>query len=157
MGDRYPVFSENPKPEVDYEDLRITENSVGNKIASFGVSYTAKDPVTPSLVTPMLDVHSTFDITENLEKGYLIVHAVFKGDVFPSTEAFISDQSGNKLFLGARKEIGDVRDLYGDNNKDLFEVVMVIKFDKKGNFTGVIQRGKLFNLTEWNRRVESQF
>ncbi|MCU0342076.1 MAG: hypothetical protein MUE30_19565 [Spirosomaceae bacterium] len=72
-------------------------------------------------------------------------------------EAFISDQSGAKLFLGARKETGGVGDLFGDNKKFLFTVDMQIKFDKKGNFTGVQQGDKLIKPADWNKQVESQF
>lgn len=87
----------------------------------------------------------------------MFVNATFTGDVFPSTEAFISDQSGTKLFLGARKETGGVGDLFGDNNKPLFTVNMQIKFDGKGNFTGVHQGDKLINVADWNKQVESKF
>lgn len=45
----------------------------------------------------------------------LFVNASFTGDKFPSNEAFIHDQSGYKLFLGARKDEGGVGDLFGGN------------------------------------------
>jgi hypothetical protein len=157
MGDRYPIYGETPKTNVSYSGVTTTKNSVGNDIGSFGFSYSAKDPVTPGLFTPSLDVHANFSITENLKTNTLFVNATFTGDVFPSTEAFISDQSGAKLFLGARKETGGVGDLFGDNKKFLFTVDMQVKFDNKGNFTGVQQGEKLINVADWNKQVESQF
>jgi hypothetical protein len=157
MGDRYPIYSEKPQPKASFTGVTTTKNSFGNNIGSFGFSYSAKDPVTPGLFTPELDVHSNFSITENLETGTLFVNATFTGDVFPSTEAFISDQSGAKLFLGARKETGGVGDLFGDNKKFLFTVDMQVKFDNKGNFTGVQQGDKLINVADWNKQVESKF
>lgn len=98
-------------------------------------------------------MHSNFSITENLKTNTLSINATFTGDVFPSTEAFISDQSGAKLFLGARKETGGVGDLFGDNKKPLFTVDMQIKFDAKGNFTGVQQGDKLINVADWNKQI----
>ena len=96
--------------------------------------------------------------THNLNiLNYLYYHkrdACGSGDVFPSTEAFISDQSGAKLFLGARKETGGVGDLFGDNKKPLFTVDMQIKFDGKGNFTGVQQGDKLINVADWNKHIK---
>jgi RHS repeat-associated protein len=157
MGDLYPIYSEDPKPKASFSPVTTTKNSLGNNIGSFGFNYSAKDPVTPSLFTPELDVQSNFSITENLETGTLFVNATFTGDVFPSTEAFITDQSGAKLFLGARKETGGVSDLFGNNQKFLFTVDMQIKFDKKGNFTGVHQGDKLINVADWNKQVESKF
>ena len=157
MGDRYPLYGETPKPNVSYTNVSTEKNSFGNNIGTFGFSYDCKDPVTPGLFTPSLDVHSIFSITEDLKINTLFVNATFTGDVFPSTEAFISDQSGTKLFLGARKETGGVGDLFGDNNKPLFTVNMQIKFDGKGNFTGVHQGDKLINVADWNKQVESKF
>jgi RHS repeat-associated protein len=152
-----PPTKERPVPHVNYTEVSTEKNSLGNDIGSFGFHYWAKDPVTPSFATPNLDVHSNFSITENLKTGTLYVNATFTGDVFPSTEAFISDQSGTKLFLGARKETGGVGDLFEDNKKSLFTVDMQIKFNDKGNFTGVQQGDKLINVADWNKQVEKQF
>ncbi|MBS0028865.1 RHS repeat domain-containing protein [Chitinophaga sp. 22321] len=120
MGDKYPLESKTPEPKVTFTGVSTEKNSLGNDIGSFGFSYTAKDPVTPELAKPSLDVHSNFSMTENLKTGTLSVNATFTGDVFPSTEAFISDQSGAKLFLGARRETGGVGDLFGDTKKSLY-------------------------------------
>lgn len=104
VGPYIPPKSKRPEPHVGYSPVETQKNSLGNDIGSFSFHYWAKDPVTPDIVTPNLDVHSNFSITENLKTGTLYVNATFTRDVFPSTEAFITDQSGAKLFLGARKE-----------------------------------------------------
>lgn len=159
MGDRYPIYGETPKINVSYTPVTTTKNSLGNDIGSFGFSYSAKDPVTPGLFTPELDIHSNFSITENLKTGILYVNATFTGDVFPSTEAFITDQSGAKLFLGARKETGGIGDLYGDNKESLFKVNMQIKFDAKGNFKGVYDPAtdKVISPEAWNKRIQANW
>ena len=132
-----------------------------NRSQSVSFHYWGKDPVTPGFATPELDVHGTIAITESITKygnGSLFINGTFTGDKFPSTEAFIVDQSGKtKLFLGAKLEQGGVSDLYGDNKQDLFKVDIQVKFDRKGNFTAVIQDGKTYTVDEWNKRVQAQF
>ncbi len=155
LGYRFPIYSQIPEPKASFTGVSTEKNVFGNDIGSFGFSYSAKDPVTPGLFTPSLDVHSNFTITENLETGTLFINASFTGDVFPSTEAFISDQSGAKLFLGARKETGGVIDLFGDNKKSLFNVNMQIKFNDQGNFTGVQEGDTLISPEDWNKQIQS--
>jgi hypothetical protein len=80
------------------------------------------------------------------------------GDKYPSTEAFVADQSGkNKIFLGVKYEEGDISNTYGDNNTPLFTVTLEVKFDRKGNFTAVIYEGKTYTLEAWNKKVLAQF
>ncbi len=121
-------------------------------------SHSGKDPITPQFATPALDVHAGLSFNEDLKKGTLSVSGSFSGDQFPSTEAFITDQSGkNKVFLGAQMEQGGVGDLFGDNNKPLFNVNMQVSFDKKGNFTGVTQGGTNYSVSDWNKKVQEDF
>jgi RHS repeat-associated protein len=118
--------------------------------------YWGKDPL-PGIVTPNLDVHAKFAVTENTAKGVLSINGRITGDTFPSTEAFVQDQSGKRVFLGANLEEGGVADLYGDNKENLFEINMQIRFDKKGNFTAVVVDGKTYSTEEWNKRVQARF
>jgi hypothetical protein len=147
------------KPSVSMSPVTSTKNSFGNDIGSFGFHYWGKDPITPQWATPALDVHANFSITENMETGTLFVNATFTGDKFPSTEAFIEDQSGFKLFLGARKEEGGLGDLFGDNKLFLFNVDMQIKFDDDGNFLGVYdqENDTYISPDAWNKQVQSQW
>ncbi|MGI8639404.1 MAG: RHS repeat domain-containing protein [Pyrinomonadaceae bacterium] len=143
-------------PGVDFGNVETSNRS---KVVS--LHYWGKDPITPGFATPDLDVHATIGISESINKdgtGKLFVAGTFTGDKFPSTEAFIVDQSGKtKLFLGAKLEEGGVSDLYGDNQQNLFKVDFQVRFDKKGNFTAVIQDGKTYTVDEWNKRVQAQF
>ncbi|MBK8484761.1 MAG: hypothetical protein IPL31_10575 [Saprospiraceae bacterium] len=132
--------------------------SFAGNTASFDYSHSGKDPITPGFVTPALDVHAGLSFNEDLKNGVLTVTGAFTGDKFPSTEAFITDQSGkNKLFLGAQMEKGGVMDLYGDNKEKLFNVNMQIKFDDKGNFTGVQQGKTTYSVGDWNKKVQEDF
>lgn len=153
LGTTLPMMVDQSKPKASITNTKFSEGS-----ASFKFSHEGKDPITPQFLTPALDVHAGLTFNEDLKKGTLSVSGSFSGDQFPSTEAFITDQSGkNKVFLGAQMEQGGVGDLFGDNNKPLFNVNMKVSFDKKGNFTGVTQGGTNYSVSDWNKKVQEDF
>ncbi|OHX65790.1 hypothetical protein [Flammeovirga pacifica] len=89
---------------------------------------------------------------------HLTVTGSFTGDEFPSTESFITDQSGKtKLFLGAQMENGGLHSLVDDNKEKLFNVNMQIMFNDKGNFTGVRQGETTYSVEDWNKKVQTDF
>ncbi len=97
-------------------------------------------------------------MSEDLENGILSITGSFSGDKFPSTEAFVVDQSGNtKVFLGAKMEDGGLHSLVGDSKKPLFNVNMQIMFNDKGNFTGVKQGDQTYSIKDWNKKVQTDF
>jgi hypothetical protein len=150
---KLPPVVKTGTPEGSNDNINFSENT-----ASFNFSHSGKDPITPGFATPALDVHAGLSFNEDLKKGILTVTGSFTGDKFPSTEAFITDQSGKtKLFLGAQMEKGGVGDLYGDNKENLFKVNMQVKFDDKGNFTGVQQGKTTYSVTDWNKKVQEGF
>ena len=103
-------------------------------------------------------MHSSLSVTEDLENGILSISGSFTGDRFPSTEAFVVDQSGNtKVFLGAKMEAGGLHSVFGDNKKPLFNVNMQIMFDGDGNFTGVRQGDQTYLVEDWNKHVQDDF
>ncbi len=139
------------------EPLSSLETTFAEGFCSFSFSHSGKDPITPSFFTPSLDVHAGLSFSEDLSNGTLSITGSFSGDAFPSTEAFIKDQSGKELFLGAKRENGGLWDLAGDNKKDLFKVNMKVQFDKKGNFTGVRQDKRKYTVEQWNQKVKEDF
>jgi hypothetical protein len=144
-----------PKVDRGKPTASITNEKFASGSASFDFSHSGKDPITPQWTTPALDVHASLTVTEDLDNGILNVSGSFTGDKFPSTEAFIVDQSGkNKLFLGAKMEEGGILDLYGDNKEKLFKVNMQIQIDKEGNFTGVKEGDKTYSVGDWNKKVQ---
>jgi RHS repeat-associated protein len=148
-----PPSAKIGRPSGLNENIKFSDNTT-----YFDFSHSGKDPITPGLVTPELDVHAGLSFNEDLKKGILTINGSFSGDSFPSTEAFITDQSGKgKLFLGAQKEKGGLLDLFGDNKKSLFKVDMKVKFDKDGNFSGVTQGKTNYSVGEWNKRVQEGF
>lgn len=152
-GVSLPPAVKTGSPEGTNDNISFS----GDK-ASFDFSHSGKDPLTPGFATPALDVHASLSFNEDMKNGVLTITGSFTGDKFPSTEAFVTDQSGKtKLFLGAQMENGGIGDLYGDNKKPLFNVNMQVKFDGKGNFTGV-QVGKAsYTVAEWNKKVQEDF
>ncbi len=144
-----------PRSEKGTSTATITNKSFGDGSASFDFHHFGKNPITPQWATPRLDVHSSLSITEDLKNGVLSITGSFTGDKFPSTEAFIVDQSGNtRVFLGAKMEEGGILNMVGDNKEFLFHVNMRIMFDGNGNFTGVQQGDQLYNIDEWTDRFD---
>lgn len=153
-GVNLPPAVKTGSPEGTNDNIRFS----GDK-ASFDFSHSGKDPLTPGFATPALDVHSSLSFNEDMKNGVLTIMGSFTRDKFPSTEAFITDQSGKtKIFLGAQIENGGICDLYGDNNKKpLFNVNMHVKFDGKGNFTEVQVGKQNYTIADWNKKVQEDF
>jgi RHS repeat-associated protein len=153
-----PPMAETPDPSSSISNVTTYD---GKSAISLDFEHSAKDPITPSLVTPDLDVQASLDVIENLGEdgsGLLSVTGRFTGDAFPSTEAFITDQSGEtQLLLGAHKEEGGLGKLFGENKRPTFTVNMMINVDKNGNFTGVTQGDKTYTVKEWNQKVKDEF
>ena len=97
-----PSGSRTASPTVEFtSDLAISK--IGNaKTYSFGTHSAGANPLTPP-GTPEIDVFSNFSITANSKTGNLSISGRLTGDNFPSTEAFISDPSGQSVFLGIGK------------------------------------------------------
>lgn len=149
FGTGIPGSPGNLPPIVDVGKPKasITNQKASDVTASLDFSHSGKDPITPQFATPALDVHASLTFKEDLKNGALSITGSFTGDKLPSTEAFITDQSGKtQLFLGETKEEGGLGNLYGDNKESLFKVNIVVTFDTKGNFTRVKQGDKTYRL-----------
>ena len=147
-----PPTQKDPNPSLSITNVINSENSTFLEF-----KHSAKDPVTPGLITPDLDVQGKLSITENLKEGTLSINGAFSGDAFPSTEAFITDQSGARLLLGAHKEEGGLRKLFGENNRPTFSVNMTVRLDGDGNFKEVTSGKKTYSMDEWTKHVQNTF
>ncbi|WP_281631312.1 RHS repeat domain-containing protein [Flavobacterium luteolum] len=127
-----------------------------DKNFTFSTSYSGANPLTPG--APNIDVSASFYINENKEKGFLSIRGNLKGDNFPSTEAFITDPSGQSVFIGVGYYEGSpFSSLWGKNERPISEFSFNIMIDKKGNFTGVQSTdgsNKVYSLKEWNALFE---
>ncbi|MEM9681323.1 MAG: RHS repeat-associated core domain-containing protein, partial [Bacteroidota bacterium] len=148
-----------PSMFIGHENPNETHFDVTGKNGSYNIStgYEGANPLTPGLLTPDIDVHSNFSITEDLDNGVLSIGANITGDNFPNAEAFLVDQSGkNSVFIGVSSLSGSVlTSLWGDNYREMINAYFNINIDNNGNFTGVSMGDQTFSLEEWNSQFNS--
>ena len=145
--------------------LNVT-TSGDTRTFSFGTSYGGGNPFVPipnilglkGFLTN-IDVFASFTIAENKKSHTLNVNAVLTGDNFPATEAFISDPSGQSVFIGIGfyennfgKDTGPIRYLPGVNHRAISSIGIQIGLDSVGNFGSVIYQGSTYSVGQWNRR-----
>lgn len=99
---------------------------------------------------PDIDIFSALSITS---KGNMLsIKGKLTGDNYPSTEAFISDPSGQSVFLGIGvKEGNPYTSLKGKNSRPITSFSLSIITDADGNFTGVNAKGKEYSIADWNK------
>ncbi len=113
-----------------------------------------------------IDNHINATLTKDVSKGILNIKGSGYGDKFPSVEAFITDNIGNKVILGAaghngpNENMGPFLNLPGDNMRFLFKFNFSINIDKDGNFKSVSHtnsKGKTteYSLESWNKMFKN--
>ena len=105
--------------------------------------------------TPALDVVFSGIVTEG--KGFVNFKGTASGDGFPSTELFVEDAGGHRVFLGASKEKGDVLTLYGGADKKIINFNLTIQVDSDGVFQKVLENGKPVDIEVHNNKVKEEF
>ena len=142
-------------PRGGVSSFASSMGSNGEKKFEFESSLAAANPLTPK-GTPDINIFSNFSIVEDKKKGSLSITGNLSGDNFPSTEAFISDPSGQSAFLGVGFYEGNPYTSLRGENKDnpITQFNITISTDKKGNFTGVNFNGQNFSISDWNKRFE---
>lgn len=135
--------------------VRRVRSSTGRTTNSFTTSYWAKDPVTPQLFTPALDVHAQFSLTAYEESGILRVKINVIGDLFPSVEVLIVNPGliRENILLGAHMEKGGLPDLFLDNCYQLITADLDLELDKSGGFMGVRHKLRPYTINAWNQEV----
>lgn len=145
--------SNTAKSSVEFTDGFKTKTSGAAKTFMFGTHSKGANPMVPG--SPNIDVFSDFSITENKKAGTLDISGTLTGDNFPSTEAFISDPSGQNVFLGIGYYEGSpFSSMDGENKRDISSFNFSISTDKKGNFTGVKMGDKSYSVSDWNKMFE---
>ena len=82
------------------------------------------------------------------------------GDKFPSNETFVTDASGNAVFLGVSGAIfgpnaGPAFALPGDNNRSMSGFRIYLNFDAEGNISDIEFNGQNFTIEEWNKQFQN--
>lgn len=157
-----PSGAKTATPSVEFtKGLSISEKG-DSKTFGFATSAAATNPKTPA-GTPDINVFSDFSVTENKKAGTLSISGKLTGDNFPSTEAFVTDPSGNNLFLGVGqidagvgRNTGPFTELPGENSTNpITSFNLTITTDKKGNFTGVQSGGTTYSISDWNKKYSN--
>ena len=151
------VLSENSEtgtPSAYVNVARIARHG-DSRTFHFGTHAYGSNPIVPSFISPDIDLLSNFTITKS--DGLLSISGTLTGDDFPATEAFITDPSGQSVFLGVGMYKGSpYLELPGFNRKSITSFNLAISTDKDGNFTGVRYNGTNYSLSEWNKRFENK-
>lgn len=146
-------------PTIEFtKGLSISQNG-DSKTFGFATHSAGANPKTPD-GSPNIDVFSDFSITANSKTGTLAISGKLTGDNFPSTEAFISDPSGQNVFLGVGqiaegvgRNTGPFTELPGQNrNNPITSFNISVTTDKKGNFTGVTSGNQNYSIADWNKK-----
>lgn len=83
------------------------------------------------------------------------------GDRYPSNETFLTDKSGNQLFLGVSAvdnegEYGPQKELLGTAFEDMSKFSFYILFNRDETFRGVsLSNGTWYNRDDWNKLFQS--
>ena len=142
--------------------VELLSSSFGDGVNQFSLAseFAGANPLTPEDFTPSINVFSNLSITENREEGFLNISGALTGDNFPSTEAFITDPSGQSLFLGVGfltggRNTGPFTELEGDNkDRAITDFNLRIGIDADGNFQNVIFNGTEFSIQDFNKIFE---
>jgi RHS repeat-associated protein len=162
----YPGNTKTAHPFLDFSKPLSIKQDGDSKTFEFGTHASARNPMSPAPqgITPAIDVFSDFSITENKKGGTLNISGKLTGDNYPSTEAFISDPSGNNVFIGVgqiNKKVGvntgPFTELWGEGkDTPITSFNFSVTTDKKGNFTGVQVGDRKYTLDEWNKQFSSK-
>ncbi|CAF3415919.1 unnamed protein product [Rotaria socialis] len=154
----YGAWSQWLNTSPDFSDSQFEDGvNFKNGNLSFHLSGNNDEFLIPS-GTPDIDVHFKMNFNK-LEGNIFQVSGEVLGDRFPSNESYLTDQSGNKLFLGVSgpdNAVGDgffgpFTELGGDGGEKMQKFSFKIKFDKDNNFDKVIlNNGASYPIKEWN-------
>lgn len=148
-----PSVVRRKRPNVDILSFDISSQG-SSKLFQFATHHEGSNPLTPG--APPIDVFSDFSISENKEAGTLTISGALTGDNFPSTEAFITDPSGQSAFIGVGFYEGSpFTSLWGENKgREITNFSFSLTTDDAGNFTGVQVNGTSYSIEEWNQLFE---
>lgn len=151
----YGAFESRATPKQEITSFTSSTSDDGAKHFGIQAHVASANPLAPP-GTPDVDVFSALSITS--KDNTLSITGKLTGDNFPSTEAFVSDPSGQSVFLGiGSKEGNPYKSLWGDNkDNQITNFSLSLTTDGKGNFIGVNANGKTYSLTDWNKQFQQQ-
>jgi RHS repeat-associated protein len=129
-------------------------NFFGSSTASLSSDFSGSNPLVP--FAPNIEVSSAISITENLKEGKVFISLDLSSKQFPATEAFVQDNTGQKIFLAGAAAFGNPIDLINGKKVKVATADLIININKKGVFQNVTFGGKTYSLEEFNRLGTSE-
>lgn len=106
-----------------------------------------------------LDVYTDLTIVDNRDTNIMTINGTLTGDNFPATESFITDPSGQSLFLGTGTPgefASPITALPHGGERPIADISLSVTTDEQGNFVSVTADGNEYTISEWNEIFESQ-
>jgi RHS repeat-associated protein len=139
------AYSEANFDDLDFDDGSLFFHVQGNNDAFLWGS------------TPDIDVKVNANFRK-VSEGLFNVSGEVYGDRFPSNESFLTDELGNKLFLGVSgpdnngANVGPFTELLGTAFESMQKFNFYVTFNKDNSFNSVIHNGKSYTLEDWNKQ-----
>jgi RHS repeat-associated protein len=131
---RHNVFDEGKTTAIGIVNSKTIKKEVANGV-QIGIHYDTKNPLTPSSITPSVDVDAGYQATFDEKSRSWTVGFYGKSDGYPSTETFVEDASGQRIMLGFKYEEGTPgKKLWGGADTEVFKGVAQIFVDENNNF-----------------------
>ncbi|NAW50672.1 hypothetical protein GNY06_04490 [Elizabethkingia argentiflava] len=140
------------------KDRAAVNYNINQKGNNLSIEYSTKNPLTPQLLTPEVNVNANISTYYDKNNSTLSIVYTVMSDGYPSTESFISDSNNIRIFLGVKKEQGTpVSQLPGNADTKAFSGMLIIGLDDKGNFKNILNSGKIEQIKDHNESVIKNF
>ncbi len=132
------VLDDNQTSKLGHVDYKKNVMNLKNG-AYVSLHYETKNPLTPAILTPSVDVDAGYVILYDDTRKIWKIAFSGKGDGYPSTESFVEDSAHNRIMLGYKYEKNTpAKELPGDADTEVFKGTIEIKLDKDNNFKEAI-------------------
>ena len=140
-------------PKADVPDGYLGSVQGGNNSVSFITGYNGTNPLAFG-PTPDIDVDAMLKLTQT--GNILNISGKVNGDNFPNTEAFITDPTGQKIFLGTDVRAGGQDQaptiLFGPATENIMNINLNVRTNAKtGKFEQVQVGNKWVTPAEYNK------
>jgi RHS repeat-associated protein len=149
---------------ASYSDAEMTSTMGGqyangtSAMADVGFHLSGNNSQIPG--SPDIDAKGQMQVgvVEMGENGSMATFSgAVTGDKFPANETYITDQNGTGVFLGVSGADGNpFTSLPGDNNRQMSQFIIGVKFDAQGNIQSVQHNGQTYSAEDWNKRFQNQ-
>ena len=151
---RITGFETQGSPTGRISSVASATTADGATTFGFSSSFRGRNEQVP--LSPDIAVSSFFSVTEDKGASTLTIDADVFSKQFPATEAFVTDPSGQSLFLGVGAAYGNPGSLVNADKKQVIDNQLSIGIDADGNFQNVTFRGTNYSIQDFNKQFQSQ-